>query len=119
MAVISSGRPARTHYEQVQAWEGPPEVSLLECRLETGRTHQIRVHLSAIGHPLVGDAAYGGDRTGRPGGQQVASLERPFLHAAHLSFEHPVDGGRISVESPLPDDLAELLDRLGPSDDPS
>lgn len=118
MAVMSSGRPARTRYEQLQAWAGPPEVSLLECRLETGRTHQIRVHLSAIGHPLVGDTAYGGDRTGRPGSGQVASLERPFLHAAHLAFDHPTDGTRISVESPLPTDLAELLDRLGPPDDP-
>ncbi|MEC8998850.1 MAG: RluA family pseudouridine synthase [Actinomycetota bacterium] len=113
MAVISSGRPARTRYEQLQAWEGPPEVSLLECRLETGRTHQIRVHLSAIGHPLIGDAVYGGDRSGRPGGGQVASLERPFLHAAHLAFDHPTGGGRISIESPLPADLAEVLDRLG------
>ncbi len=119
MAVMSSGRPARTRYEQAQAWTGPPEVSLLECRLETGRTHQIRVHLSAIGHPLVGDAAYGGDRTGRPGGGRVASLERPFLHAAHLAFDHPSGGNRISVESPLPADLAELLDGLGAPDGPS
>ena len=119
MAVMSSGRPARTRYEQLQAWAGPPEVSLLECRLETGRTHQIRVHLSAIGHPLVGDAAYGGDRIGRPGSGQVALLGRPFLHAAHLSFVHPAGEARISVESPLPADLAELLDRLGAPDDPT
>jgi len=110
MAVVGSGRPARTHYEVAEARD-EPTTSLLRCRLETGRTHQIRVHLSAIGHPLIGDRAYGGDREGLPDG---AALDRPFLHAAHLSFEHPVGGERLAFEAPLPIDLQELLERLGP-----
>jgi 23S rRNA pseudouridine1911/1915/1917 synthase len=105
MAVVGSGRPARTGYEVSSSW-ATPEVSLVTCRLETGRTHQIRVHLSAIGHPLVGDGTYGGERSG-------LVLERPFLHAAHLSFDHPVSGERLEFESPLPVDLREVLDRLG------
>jgi 23S rRNA pseudouridine1911/1915/1917 synthase len=114
MAVVGSGRPARTGYEVSSSWAAP-EVSLVTCRLETGRTHQIRVHLSAIGHPLVGDGTYGGERSG-------LVLERPFLHAAHLSFDHPVSGERLEFESPLPADLREVLDRLGepePSDQPA
>jgi 23S rRNA pseudouridine1911/1915/1917 synthase len=79
-----------------------PAVSLLECRLETGRTHQVRVHLGAIGHPVVGDAAYRGDRPAlRPG--------RPFLHAHRLEFDHPVSGERLTFDDPLPPDLAEVL----------
>ena len=111
MAVVGSGRPARTGYEVSASW-ATPEVSLVTCTLETGRTHQIRVHLSAIGHPLVGDGTYGGERSG-------LVLDRPFLHAAHLAFDHPVTGERLEFESPLPDDLREILDRLGepePSD---
>ena len=112
MAVVGSGRPARTGYEVSASW-ATPEVSLVTCTLETGRTHQIRVHLSAIGHPLVGDGTYGGERSG-------LVLDRPFLHAAHLAFDHPVTGERLEFESPLPDDLREILDRLGepePSDE--
>jgi 23S rRNA pseudouridine1911/1915/1917 synthase len=104
MAVVAAGRPARTHYEVLQEWENP-EVSLAECQLETGRTHQIRVHLSAIGHALVGDGAYGGDRIG-------LDLDRPFLHAAHLGFEHPNGSGWVSFDAELPDDLADLLTQL-------
>jgi len=105
MAVTAAGRPARTHYEVVRRWE-VPEVSEVTCRLETGRTHQIRVHLSAIGHPLVGDAVYGGDRPG-------IQLRRPFLHAAHLAFDHPATGDRIEFDAPLPAELAELVGSLG------
>ena len=111
MAVVGSGRPARTHYE-LQETRNVPVTSLLRCRLETGRTHQIRVHLSAIGHPLVGDRAYGGDRDGLPDG---VALDRPFLHAAHLSFEHPVSRDRLTFEAPLPVDLRDLLKLLGPT----
>jgi len=111
MAVVGSGRPARTHYE-LQETRNVPVTSLLRCRLETGRTHQIRVHLSAIGHPLVGDRAYGGDREGLPDG---VALDRPFLHAAHLSFEHPVSRDRLTFEAPLPVDLRDLLKLLGPT----
>jgi len=90
----------------VATWDDPV-VSHVTCRLETGRTHQIRVHLSAIGHPLVGDGAYGGHRAG-------LELGRPFLHAAHLSFDHPVTGARLSFEAALPGDLQNLLASLGP-----
>ena len=105
MAVVGSGRPARTGYEVLAAWASPA-VSLVTCTLETGRTHQIRVHLSAIGHPLLGDGTYGGERSG-------LVLDRPFLHAAHLSFDHPATGERLEFDSPLPADLRAVLDGLG------
>lgn len=104
MAVRQGGRPARTHYEVVEAFPDQ-QVALLECRLETGRTHQIRVHVAAIGHPVVGDAAYGGQRAALP-------MARPFLHAAALGFDHPVAGERIELTEPLPADLAGVLARL-------
>jgi 23S rRNA pseudouridine1911/1915/1917 synthase len=81
------------------------EVSRLACRLETGRTHQIRVHLQALGHPVVGDALYGGVHPG-------LELPRPFLHAAHLAFRHPRSGDELAFDSPLPPDLQAVLDRL-------
>ena len=109
MAVVGSGRPARTGYEVVAAWDNPV-VSHVVCRLESGRTHQIRVHLSAIGHPLIGDGTYGGHREG-------LELGRPFLHATHLSFDHPVTGLRLSFKTSLPDDLQNLLAGLGPPTD--
>ncbi len=102
MSVIQGGRPAVTHYRVDRAFASPKPTSLLTCRLETGRTHQIRVHLAAIGHPVVGDRDYGGGRPGIDPG-------RPFLHARELKFTHPVDGDPMSFESELPDDLAELL----------
>jgi 23S rRNA pseudouridine1911/1915/1917 synthase len=88
-------------------------VSLLKVAIATGRTHQIRVHLSAIGHPIVGDPAYGGvHRRVLPNLRAVMRLERPFLHAARLSFTHPADGKRLTFESPLPDDLQSVLDDI-------
>lgn len=107
MAVIDRGRPALTHYELVERFTKPRETSLLSCRLETGRTHQIRVHLRAIGHPVVGDRAYDG---GRPG----IELERPFLHACALRFPHPVTQERVEFESTLPDDLVSTLALCSP-----
>jgi len=104
MAVREGGRDARTSYAVVQAYDDPT-VSLLECRLETGRTHQIRVHLAAIGHPVVGDAPYQGARASLP-------LARPFLHATVLSFAHPVSGDPLHFEEPLPRELAVVLDAL-------
>ena len=95
----ASARQARTHFEvrEVLAAE-----TLLEARLETGRTHQIRAHFSAIGHPLLGDPTYGGPlRYG---------LERQFLHAHRLSFAHPLSGERLQFCSELPPDLAEALE---------
>jgi 23S rRNA pseudouridine1911/1915/1917 synthase len=104
MAVREAGREARTGYEVLEEHDRPI-VSLLDCRLETGRTHQIRVHLTAIGHPVVGDASYGGDRPQlRPG--------RPFLHACHLAFAHPVTGEPLVFDDPLPTDLEALLSAL-------
>ncbi|MEW6155708.1 MAG: RluA family pseudouridine synthase [Actinomycetota bacterium] len=101
MAVVSGGRPARTRYEVVQRYTSPVAATLVDCRLETGRTHQVRVHLAAIGHPVVGDERYGGRRSSLP-------AARPFLHAYRLAFDHPVDGRPCSFESPLPADLEEV-----------
>ncbi|HWL42495.1 MAG TPA: RluA family pseudouridine synthase [Ilumatobacter sp.] len=102
MAVVADGRWARTEYQVRRRFDRPAELALLECRLETGRTHQIRVHLSSIGHPLVGDPVYGQRKP-------KLQLERPFLHAARLAFEHPGAGERVEFESPLPADLAARL----------
>jgi 23S rRNA pseudouridine1911/1915/1917 synthase len=93
-------RPAITHFELAEAL---PSTTLLRVRLETGRTHQIRAHLLAIGHPVAGDPEYG-----TPG---LLGLERQFLHAARLAFAHPVTGAPVDVSSPLPADLAEALER--------
>ena len=106
MAVTERGRAARTFYEVRRRYLRPASVSHLCCRLETGRTHQIRVHLAAIGHPLVGDEAYGG---GAGGAGAALRLDRPALHAAALGFRHPRDGRAVEFESPLPEDLSTLL----------
>lgn len=110
-AVVVGGREARTRYEVMQRFE-EPELTLLACRLETGRTHQIRVHLEAIGHPVVGDDRYGAS-------DETLGLDRPFLHAEALGFEHPGSGEWLSFASPLPADLTALIDDLsgGPSSD--
>ena len=105
MAVVADGRRARTEYELLERYTRPSAVARLRCRLETGRTHQIRVHLASIGHPLVGDPTYGGRRP-------VLGIERPFLHAAELSFTHPNTGEPVTFTSRLPEDLSALLDSL-------
>jgi 23S rRNA pseudouridine1911/1915/1917 synthase len=107
MAVRAEGRPARTAYEVIDTWS-TPVVARVECKLETGRTHQIRVHLAAIGHPIVGDGAYRGVRDSLP-------LHRPFLHAGTLAFDHPATAERLRFEEPLPPDLATVLANLGPA----
>ena len=90
-----------------------PSLTLAQIAILTGRTHQIRVHLSAIGHPIVGDALYGGVRRRVPGDvRAVSHLDRPFLHAAYLAFKHPIDGRRVEFTSELPDDLQRVLDEL-------
>jgi 23S rRNA pseudouridine1911/1915/1917 synthase len=104
MAVRSAGKEARTGYRVVETFESP-RCSRLECKLETGRTHQIRVHLAAIGHPVVGDPSYGGAR------QQIA-LDRPFLHAATLGFRHPATGEELQFDDLLPPELKSVLDDL-------
>jgi 23S rRNA pseudouridine1911/1915/1917 synthase len=109
MAVTPGGRRAVTHYRVLGAGEG---ATLLEVDLETGRTHQIRVHLAHLGHPVLGDATYGGrtELAARLG------LERPFLHAARLTFPHPGSGDPIRVTDPLPDDLRGPLEAAGLTD---
>jgi 23S rRNA pseudouridine1911/1915/1917 synthase len=94
-------RTARTHFEVEEALPG---ATLLRVTLETGRTHQIRAHLAAIGHPVLGDREYG------RGGQALGDLDRQFLHSAELAFDHPVTGARLRLQSPLPDDLRAALE---------
>ena len=117
MAVSERGRPARTFYEVRRRYRSPAAVSHLACRLETGRTHQIRVHLAAIGHPLLGDEAYGAHVPGRSPGRRSGEglplrLSRPALHAALLGFSHPVGGREMLFESTLPADLTAVLAAL-------
>lgn len=103
MAVVPDGRPARTHFRVLEAFGD--RYALVEARLETGRTHQIRVHLAAIGHPVVGDPLYGGrDRT--------LGLAGQALHAYRLAFTHPRTGERMTFEVPPPADMAAALERL-------
>lgn len=106
MTVSASGREARTRFEVQHRFAVPVATSLLACRLETGRTHQIRVHLAAIGHPVVGDDQYGGLRP-------ALRTERPLLHAGTLGFTHPATGARVAFEVPVPPDMRAVLDQLG------
>jgi 23S rRNA pseudouridine1911/1915/1917 synthase len=102
-AVMADGRHSVTHYETLEAHRF---ASLLEIHLETGRTHQIRVHMSALKHPCVGDLTYGAD----PTLARRVGLERQWLHATRLGFEHPDSGEYVEYESPYPDDLAHALE---------
>ena len=120
MAVIATGRPARTRYAVINrferlygqgGWVTRPS-SLLACTLETGRTHQIRVHAAALGHPVVGD-----DRYGTPAARGVLASGRLFLHAGELSIEHPASGARMTWRAPLPAELRAVLE--GESSSPS
>jgi 23S rRNA pseudouridine1911/1915/1917 synthase len=107
------GREARTGYSLVEALDG---AALLRVRLHTGRTHQIRVHLAAIGHPVAGDETYGGLReppSRRASSREaLRSLRRPALHAARLAFEHPDTRARVTFDSPLPEDISSVVRRL-------
>ncbi|PFG38394.1 ribosomal large subunit pseudouridine synthase D [Georgenia soli] len=105
MAVVAGGKDSVTHYETVEAMPG---ASLLEIHLETGRTHQIRVHMSAVRHPCVGDVTYGAD----PRLAERLGLTRQWLHAVRLGFEHPSTGQWTQVSSDYPDDLAHALDAM-------
>jgi 23S rRNA pseudouridine1911/1915/1917 synthase len=104
-AIVSDGRPAVTHYDTLEAFRA---ASLLAVRLETGRTHQIRVHMAAVRHPCAGDRLYGAD----PVLAQRLGLSRQWLHAVQLSFAHPADGRRVEFTSPHPADRAASLGRL-------
>ncbi len=107
------GREARTGWELAEAFDG---AALLRVRIHTGRTHQIRVHLASIGHPVVADAVYGGSRS--PSSKRASaraallSLDRPALHAARIAFSHPTTGARIECTAPLPPDIALVLETL-------
>ncbi|ABF53455.1 ribosomal large subunit pseudouridine synthase D [Sphingopyxis alaskensis RB2256] len=111
MAVVAAGRGkhALTHYRTVEPLQG---ATLIECRLETGRTHQVRVHMAHIGHPLVGDPVYGRARKPLSDVLKARNFARQALHAAHLGFIHPVTGNRIALDSELPADMRELIDEL-------
>ena len=104
MAVLAGGKIARTNYEVRQTFTLPVSCSLLECGLETGRTHQIRVHLATLGHSVVGDVVYGGARS-------VLSSPRPMLHAMTLKFDHPVTGIEMEFHSEIPQDFAAILEK--------
>jgi 23S rRNA pseudouridine1911/1915/1917 synthase len=104
-AVVAGGKPSVTHYDTLEAFRS---ASLLDVHLETGRTHQIRVHFSALRHPCVGDLTYGAD----PTLAKRLGLERQWLHARTLGFEHPADGRWVEFTSEYPPDLARALERL-------
>ncbi len=110
-------RRARSAATRVTAALHMPGVTLIHVAIATGRTHQIRVHLSEIGHPIVGDAVYGGLRRRVPGDlRPLLALDRPFLHAGRIVFHHPGDGRKMEFEAPLPDDLQSVLDQILPED---
>jgi 23S rRNA pseudouridine1911/1915/1917 synthase len=102
MAVVPGGKAAVTHYEAIEHFT---QATLVRCRLETGRTHQIRVHLASIGHPLVGDPVYGGQR-------KTPAFARQALHAEKLALTHPASGRRRSWSAPLPADMKKLIRAL-------
>lgn len=112
IAIVEGGRGKRavTHWRRLEVLK---DAALVECRLETGRTHQVRVHMASIGHPLVGDPVYG--RSGKTHGKILKELQfhRQALHATELGFIHPVTKGRLSFTSPMPPDMQELFDALG------
>jgi 23S rRNA pseudouridine1911/1915/1917 synthase len=108
-AVVADGRPSITHYETVEAFRA---ATLLDVRLETGRTHQIRVHMSAVRHPCVGDVTYGAD----PVLSKRLGLSRQWLHARELGFVHPGTGQKVRYSSPFPADLQHALDLLTDAD---
>jgi 23S rRNA pseudouridine1911/1915/1917 synthase len=105
MAVHAAGRPARTDVRVIASGQG---ISAVRCRLHTGRTHQIRVHMAYLGHPLVGDRLYGG--------ASGLGLERQALHAHRLGFDHPVTGERLDFSQPAPEDLAQAWRSFVPSE---
>jgi 23S rRNA pseudouridine1911/1915/1917 synthase len=109
MAVVSSGRAAQTHYELVRRFE---KFTLIKATLSTGRTHQIRVHMASLGFPVVGDIVYNRKTTGTLARRNALGLSGQALHAAYLSFIHPVTGELLKLEAPMPADFQNLIDRL-------
>lgn len=109
MAVVAGGKRAVTHWTLVQPLH---EAALVECRLETGRTHQVRVHMASIGNPLIGDPVYGRTKKEHREVLETLGFQRQALHAAHLGFIHPLNGHALAFESPIPADMQELFNRL-------
>ena len=109
MAVVARGKPALTHF---RVRRGGDSWALVQCRLETGRTHQIRVHMRSIGHPLLGDRVYGSGKLPRGLPESARGFARQALHAARLELAHPASGERIAFSTPLPHDLAQLVATL-------
>lgn len=120
--LFHGGRHAVTRARTVERFGQPPVLALMECWLETGRTHQIRVHLAHAGHGLVGDPTYGGKRklaakaVSEPAAEAIKNFPRQALHAAVLGFIHPVSGENVRFEAPLPQDMSDLLDAARGSD---
>lgn len=110
IAPVAGGKPAVTHWTVEARYGRPPVASLLDCRLETGRTHQIRVHLASLGHGLIGDPSYGRRPKGTP--SELARFPRQALHAWLLGFAHPVTGEMLRFESHMPADMTALTDSL-------
>jgi 23S rRNA pseudouridine1911/1915/1917 synthase len=113
MAVVQGGRSSRTHYRAYERGGEPLPATLVVCRLETGRTHQVRVHFAAIGHPVVGDDRYSKPSLAALTRHELPLLDRPWLHAAQLGFTHPLSGEVMSFSAPLPADLVGTLAVLG------
>jgi 23S rRNA pseudouridine1911/1915/1917 synthase len=109
MAVVTSGKPAVTHYQVLEQLSG---VTLLRCRLETGRTHQIRVHMLSIGHPLVGDPVYGKKTAGKALPEAARHFPRQALHAQRLELVHPQSGELVAWQAAMPEDMQQLLETL-------
>jgi 23S rRNA pseudouridine1911/1915/1917 synthase len=113
MAVVEGGREARTRYSTMARSPAPIAVTLVSCRLETGRTHQVRAHFAAIGHAVLGDDRYSKPTQLAEARRTVPSLERPWLHATELGFVHPTTGEELHFTSVPPAELLEVLSRLG------
>jgi 23S rRNA pseudouridine1911/1915/1917 synthase len=113
MAVVEGGRPSRTHYRVQARSPLPLPGTLMTCRLETGRTHQVRAHFAAIGHPVLADQRYAKAGQFAAARRALPGLRRPWLHAATLGFVHPVTGEPMSFAAPLPEDLEATLGPLG------
>ncbi|OYW23643.1 RluA family pseudouridine synthase [Sphingomonas sp. 32-62-10] len=109
IAIVQGGKHAITHYRMIRALKG---AALIECRLETGRTHQVRVHMASIGHALLGDPVYGGTKQQHRALLEALGFRRQALHAARLGFIHPVNSNALSFDSEMPSDMQELYDTL-------
>ena len=109
VAIVKNGKRAVTHWRKLRQLQ---DATLVECRLETGRTHQVRVHMASLGHPLVGDPVYGSVRKGHRQLLETLNFRRQALHAAHLGFIHPIDSTALAFESEIPADMQELFDNL-------